>query len=224
MAQLTFLDSLNAPGGGPVGLTWNGRFLWNTDFTTGRIYRIDPTTGEHDIELACPGNLSGLTWNGRDLWQSLHDGGTLRRINPETNDFDQTIMVHDHGWLSGVTWDGEKLWAVSQQHGKLFAIDPESGDVLRTLPAPVAAGDLAYKDDTLWLGYAHTMRFDPVYEQFEWESDEQHFFLAQIDPADGAILEKYPLDFVPMGLTWANDDLWLAHVASRTLHRAQLTP
>jgi DNA-binding beta-propeller fold protein YncE len=135
MHKIEIISRIPAPGSGPVGLTYDGRYLWNADYGGGKIYRIDPQTGESDIELVCPGNLSGLAWDGRDLWQSLYDGGTLRRINPETNDFDQTIMVWEHGWLSGVTWDGTQLWALSQQHGKLFAIDPESGDVIRTIPS-----------------------------------------------------------------------------------------
>ncbi|GAB4282564.1 MAG: hypothetical protein Kow0080_36540 [Candidatus Promineifilaceae bacterium] len=222
MSELVIIDTISAPGGNPVGLAWDGRFLWNTDYTTAKIYRIDPKSGKHDIELVCPGNLSGLTWNGRALWQSLHDGGTLRRINPETNDFDQTIMVHEHGWLSGVTWDGTQLWAVSQQHGKIFALNQDSGEVIRTIPCPVAGGDLAFHNGTLWLGHAYPMSFDPVLEQFNWESEEESFALLQIDPADGREIARFPLQFVPMGLTWAGDDLWLAHMAGRKLYRARI--
>lgn len=211
-----------APGQGPAGLAWDGRFLWNADYAAGKIYRLDPLTGETDIQLVCPGNLSGLTWDGRSLWQSLHDGGTLRRINPETNDFDQTIMVWEHGWLSGTAWDGEHLWAVSQQLGKLFLLDRDTGDVLRTLPAPIAGGDLDFYDGSLWLGFAYPMAFDSLYEEFTWESDEPHFALARLDPADGRELARYKLDFVPTGLAWTPDGLWLGSTARRRLYKVVL--
>ncbi|MCP5094455.1 MAG: hypothetical protein GY943_02755 [Chloroflexi bacterium] len=222
MANVNIISSFDSPGRGPVGLTWDGRFLWNTDYTSSKIYRIDPETGEHDIELVCPGNLSGLGWDGRSLWQSLHDGGTLRRINPETNDFDQTIMVWEHGWLSGVTWDGEKLWTVSQQNGKLYALDHESGDVIKTIPAPLAAGGLAYHNGSLWLGYAYPMVFNEAYNHFDWEGDEQHFALLQINPENGDKIAQYKLDFLPMGLTWVNDELWMTELSARKIHRVQL--
>jgi len=222
MTVVEILASYDAPGLGPVGLAWDGRFLWNSDYSSSKIYRIDPETGEHDIELVCPGNLSGLAWNGRSLWQSLHDGGTLRRINPETNDFDQTIMVWEHGWLSGVAWDGAKLWTISQRNGKIFALDVESGDVLHTIPAPIAAGDLAWHDGSLWLGYAYPMFFNETYNHFDWEGDEQHYALLQLDSTNGDELARYALDFVPMGLTWANGELWMSHTGARKLYRATI--
>ncbi len=223
MANVEIIHSFDAPGSGPVGLCYDGRFLWNADFSGGKIYRIDPETMENDVVLVCPGNLSGVTWDGRSLWQSLHDGGTLRRINPETNDFDQTIMVWEHGWLSGVAWDGAQLWTVSQQRGKLFKLDSESGDILETWDVPVAGGGLDYHDGSLWLGIAYPMHFDPVYHQFNWESDVQKYAILRLDPATGTEQARYDLDFVPMGLAWVGDDLWLSHVAARKLHKAQLT-
>lgn len=223
MATLTILETYDAPGQGPAGLAWDGRFLWNADYSGGKIYRIDPATVEADVVLVCPGNLSGLAWDGRSLWQSLYDGGTLRRINPETNDFDQTIMVWEHGWLAGVAWDGQHLWAASQQKGQIFAVDRDSGEVVRAIPAPIAGGGLAYHDDSLWLGIAYPMRFDERLEQFEWEGDEQRFAVLQLDPADGREIARYPVDFMPIGLAWASDDLWLSHAGRHKLYRARLT-
>jgi len=223
LATLTILDTYDAPGQGPVGLAWDGRFLWNADYSSGKIYRIDPVTAEADVVLVCPGNLSGLAWDGQSLWQSLHDGGTLRRINPETNDFDQTIMVWEHGWLAGVAWDGQHLWAASQQKGQIFAVDRDSGEVVRTIPAPVAGGGLAYHDGSLWLGIAYPMRFDEKLQHFEWEGDEQRFAVLQLDPADGREIARYSVDFMPIGLTWAGDELWLSHAGQRKLYRARLT-
>jgi len=222
MTNIKILNSYDSPGRGPAGLTFNGRFLWSTDYPSGKIYRIDPETGQQDKSLVCPGNLSGLTWDGRSLWQSLHDGGTLTRINPETNDFDQTIMVWEHGWLSGLAWDGEHLWAASQKNGKLFALDPENGDLIRTIPAPLAGGGLTWHDGSLWLGYAYPMVFNEQYNHFDWEGDEQHFAILQIDPADGREIAKFKLDFMPMGLAWANDTLWLTHAGERKLYRTQI--
>ncbi len=222
MGKVEIIESFAAPGRGPVGLCYDGRFLWNSDFSGGKIYRIDPATMENDVVLVCPGNLSGVTWDGRSLWQSLHDGGTLRRINPETNDFDQTIMVWEHGWLAGVAWDGKYLWATSQQRGKLFQLDRDSGDVLNTLPVPVAGGGLAFHDGSLWLGIAYPMSFDSLYEQFNWESDEQKYAILRLDPSTGAEQARYDLNFLPMGLAWVGNDLWLSHVAERKLHRTRL--
>jgi outer membrane protein assembly factor BamB len=223
MSQIEILQVYDAPGRGPAGLAWNGRFLFNADYTNGSIYQIDPTTGQSVGRLTCPGNLSGLTWNGSALWQSLHDGGALSRINPETNDFDQSIWVFEHGWLSGVAWDGAHLWAASQQKGKLFVLDQDSGDVVRTVPAPIAGGGLDYHDGSLWLGIPYPMRFNEQYHYFDWVGEAQHFAIVQLNPSDGEEIGRYELPFLPMGIAWVNNELWLSHAAERKLFRARLT-
>ena len=222
MGRFEIHQTYLAPGPGPVGLAWDGRLLWNADFVLGKIFRVNPDTGESTASLVCPGNLSGLAWNGRFLWQSLHDGGALSRINSHTNDFDQTIMVHDHGWLSGLAWDGKLLWAASQQHGKLFAIDQESGDVVREIPAPVAIGGLTFHEGMLWAGVPETMRFHAAEQRFEWVSTVPSYALVQIDPADGQILARYALDFLPMGLAWVGLDLWMSHTGGMRLVNGRL--
>lgn len=222
MASLEIVESYQAPASGPVGLAWDGRYLWSADYNSARIYCIDLATFTIVRSLINPGSLSGLAWDGRSLWQCLHNKGWLRRTNPETNDFDQTIVIDDHGWLAGVAWDGDCLWVVSQQKGVLFAVDPNDGRIVRTLPAPVAGGGLGYRDGSFWLGYAYPMRFDAAAESFEWIGEEQNYAMQQIDAANGRELARYRLDFLPMGLTWAGDDLWLAQTATGQLHRARL--
>ena len=221
MATLQIESIYDSPGTGPVGLAWNGRYLWNTDYAKGKIFRIDPETGEYDIELVCPGNLSGLTWDGRSLWQSLHDGGTLRRINPETNDFDQTIMVWEHGWLSGLAWDGANLWANSQQHGKIFCLDCESGETIRTIQSQSVGGGMTYKDGSLWLSIAHPMQFNETYNHFEWAGDQQ-FALLEIDADTGTEKQRIEMKFLAMGLAWTDTHLWLAHSGEAKLYKATI--
>jgi hypothetical protein len=223
MSTLSIIAAYDAPGNGPTGLAWDGRTLWNADYTAGRIFAIDPGSGELVRSLVCPGNLSGLAWDGRALWQSLHQEGMLRRVNPETNDFDQTIALTGHGWLSGVAWDGRYLWAVSQQEGELLAVERESGSVVRTIPAPVASGGLDYHDGYLWLSVAYPMYFDRLYQKFEWTGEERSFAVVQIDPRDGREVQRYATQHLYMGVAWAKDEVWLSHAGGRKLYRGRLT-
>lgn len=224
MSTLSIIAAYDAPGNGPAGLAWDGRTLWNADFTAGRIFAVDPGSGELVRSLRCPGNLSGLAWDGRSLWQSLHEEGMLRRVNPQSNDFDQTIPLTEHGWLSGVAWDGHHLWVVSQQRGELLAVERESGRIVRTLPAPVAGGGLDYHDGYLWLSVAYPMAFDETYQQFEWLDEAQSFALVQIDPRDGREVAWHNAQHLYMGVAWANDEVWLSHSGGRKLYRGRLTP
>jgi hypothetical protein len=161
-------ETFSSPGDGPAGLAWDGTSLWHADYRDGLIHRLDPATGTARGTLYCPGKLSGLAWDGRGLWQSLFDQEMIRCINPETNDFDETIILEGRGWLSGVAWDGRNLWVAAQQRGRLLSIDLATNEVRPPLPAPVAMGDIDYRDGYLWASVAAPMRYDPAMGQFEW--------------------------------------------------------
>ena len=220
MTQLEIVETRPAPGGGPAGLAWNGRVLWHADYAAGSLCALDPESGAVQDKFLCPGGLSGLAWDGQSLWQALIDEGWLRNINPQTHDFDRTIVVENHGRLSGVAWDGTQLWVVSQQNGQLLAIDRESGKVRRTLSIPVAAGGLSFKEGSFWLGVPEQMAYQGG--EFRWTGPEGRYAVLQLDAQTGRETARYPIDFLPLGLTWVGDDLWLSSAAQRKLLRARI--
>lgn len=83
----TQLGSLfpDEPAGGH-DLAWDGCYLWQTNTSTDRVYRIHPLTGTVLDSIPAPaGAGEGLTFDGTDLW--LSDTGTdrLYRIEPITS-------------------------------------------------------------------------------------------------------------------------------------------
>ncbi len=221
MSKLQIVQALPAPGGGPAGLTYDGRHLWSADYATGTLYALDPASGEVTDHIICPGVLSGVGWDGQALWQALMDEGWLRKVNPHTHDYDRTIVIEDHGRLAGVAWDGELLWVVSQQRGALLGVDRKQDRVMRQLEIPVAAGGVTFREGTLWLSYPDRMTYSAG--QFHWTGDEQRFALAHLDPQSGRELTRYEMDFLALGLAWVGDDLWLSSAAQRQLYRAVIT-
>ena len=220
---LDIVESIAAPGKCPSGLAWDGQVLWNADYCDGQIYGLTPDGKVVVRSLYSPGTLSGLAWDGAILWQSLFNQEMIRGINPVTNDFDETIILSDQGWLSGVAWDGRYLWAVAQQRGQLLTVDRATHKIVSTLQAPVAMGDVDYKDGALWASIAEPMRFDPVLERYEWMSDTLNYAVILIDPLDGRELSRFPTDRLYSGLCWIDDLLWLSHSASGQLSKARLS-
>lgn len=209
---------LAAPGPGPAGLAWDGKTIWNADFQDGHLYRLTPESGEVTESILCPGVSGGLTWDGRYLWQTVLDEGWLRAIDPANHDFDRTLVLADAERPTGLTWDGRYLWVVSQQRGLLLAIDPETEAVARTIQAPVAAGGLAYRNGTLWLAAPEQMGFNPATQTFEWTSAERSFWLLQLEPDGGRELARFRLGFLPLGLAWAGDELWMSNAGEGALY------
>lgn len=227
MATVELVGEVEAPGPAPAGLAWDGQRLWNADFGAGRIYCLEPATGQVVDSLLCPGVVSGLAWDGTALWVGLMDEGWLRCINPGTHDFDRTVAVEDAGRLAGAAWDGHLLWTVSQRHGRLLAVDVASGEVKRTLEVPVAGGGLAYGAGSLWLGAPDAMRFNEETFDFEWVREEgskpvERFVLLQIDVESGQTVGRVALEFLPLGVAWVGGELWLARTRPPGLVRARM--
>lgn len=220
--RLVVAEAFPAPGEGPAGLAWDGETLWHADYRAGQLYGLGPQDGSVRRTLYCPGNLSGLAWDGRSLWQSLFDQEMIRCINPETNDFDETIILSGQGWLSGVAWDGRKLWVVAQQHGRLLSIDLTTNETHPPVTAPVAMGDIDYRDEYLWASVAGPMAFDADMGRFNWLSDTPEYAIVQIDPRDGRIQARYSVDSLYSGLCWVGESLYLAHAGSHQILTARL--
>ena len=207
-----------APGRGPAGLAWDGEAIWNADFRDGHLYRLAPADGAVRERLLCPGVASGLAWDGHHLWQAVLDEGWLRAIDPADHDFDRTVVITNAGRPAGVAWDGRLLWVVSQERGKLLALDPETEEIVRAVEIPVGAGGLAYRPGELWLAAPEQMQFDARTRQFAWTSTEHSFFLIRLEPERGREIARYALDFLPLGLAWVGETLWLSNGAEGALY------
>lgn len=223
MAQVEIIRILDSPGRAPAGMAWDGQYLWLNDYESGMLYQLNQETGKEARSLLCAGIISGLTYDGHSLWQTRLDENWIQRLNPTKLDIDETVNIDGYGRLSDLTWDGQHLWVISQSEGRLLAVNPENAQVVSTFQVPAATTAVAYKNGGLWISYAHQMEYHPDTDSFEWIGEERHFYLAQINPINEMGMTRYALDFIPMGIEWVGQRLWVAHPATATLHEGQLT-
>jgi hypothetical protein len=68
----------------PVGLAWDGNYLWVLTTPKEAIIQIDPDTGEilRTIPAPCDGPR-GLTWDGEALWVNDAKTDRLYRVSPK---------------------------------------------------------------------------------------------------------------------------------------------
>jgi len=105
----TSYEWFQSPGISPHGMTWDGEYLWNVDFTSHKIYRM---TRDIQVlqELFSPAAFpSGLAFDGEYLWHGDAAGEIYQLdINGELiNNFAVDDNVPD-----GLTFDGTHLWMV----------------------------------------------------------------------------------------------------------------
>lgn len=220
--------SVMSPASTAAGVDWDGAFLWLNDYQAGELLRLEPGSMSVVDRLVCPGVISGLAWDGKRLWQSRLDENWLQCINPTRHDFDNTIPLTGYGRLVDLAWDGQQLWVSGveldeqQPAGALLALNPDDGQISARLPLTLANGGLAYHEGFLWLGYAGPMVYVPAEDSFAWSGTERQFGLRQIEPGSGRELAFVSLPFLPLGICWAGDDLWLVDARHNQLLRGRL--
>lgn len=83
----TIIHSIPAPGPEPRGLAWDGSFLWCAEYSSGKIFKLDPSTGARVDSFAFDliSDFGGITWgSGNQIW--VANGGAIHEIDPLSGD------------------------------------------------------------------------------------------------------------------------------------------
>jgi len=151
------LSSFDAPGQsslgpGPMGLAFDGTYLWSVDFLDDKIYKLSKSGAVIGSIPAPSGISSGLVWDGTNLWVSEWFSYEIYKLNPENGQILMSFNAPDfeEEYPYGLAWDGAHLWA-SNSNG-IYMLDPATGAVLES------CNDSAFK-----YGKAYGMTWDGRY-------------------------------------------------------------
>jgi PKD repeat protein len=223
--------TIAAPGGDPMGLTYDGSSLWVSDSTAKRIYKIRLSDGQVLASFDAPGGSvaimgakadaknivpgptagtpAGVAWNGGALWVACTSDGRIYQVNPNvpTTDPGHILAVLDSASFTpfGLAFGGGALWVSDIGAGLIFKVDPLTGSVLGSIPAPgLAPMSLAPKDIV------------PVAPTgLAWANGSLWVSLGamlyRVDPVTGAVLASTAAPGpTPAGLAFDGVYLWVA--------------
>jgi len=206
------LDSVNAPGNYPSGLTWDGDHLWVCDFQDDKIYRLDET-GKVVHSIESPAYWpSGLAFDGKYLWNSDVKGliprgdeyheGRIFKIDPADGTILNTLAAPTPSPM-GLAWDGHYLWCVDNLYHKLIQFDPEDGTTIKEYPSPA--------------GKPQGITFDGKYL---WISDRGTDEIYMVNPENGnvIIIAQAPGEYA-RGLTYDGNSLWNVDFETRKIYK-----
>ena len=126
--------------------------LWITYAATGRVYRVDPTTGRTVASIKVGPYPQALTFAAGNVWVADREDGAVREVDPQTNRVvgapinvsrepaSQGRALGDMLWL-GTTANGH-IWLYDPNHDRIAHIDPRSRELSFEQPSG-ANGDLA---------------------------------------------------------------------------------
>jgi len=188
------IKSFAAPGTGPLGLAWDGEYLWNADWETGMIYKLSLSTGSVVQSFSSPGGRPfGLTYDGTYLWVTSRDSDMIYQLDPATGSVIRSIpSPGTDPEPQGLTWDGEYLWVAEYYSNKIYKLDPSDGSIIQSFD---------------WIGtYPAGLAWDGTYL---WHCDLDFDTIYKLNPTDGSVITSFssPGDW-PAGLNWDGQYIW----------------
>lgn len=141
---------LPSPDPEPTGLAWDGTGLWVSGRKTGRLYQVDPQSGDVLTSMAAPGSdPAGLACDGRTLWHIDAKTRTLYAI--EAGKVTKQFTLD---WpCAGVVVTPVGLIVSDSEKPVLRVVSTDTGQVTETLTAPdVGIAGLAYDGAYVWCG------------------------------------------------------------------------
>jgi len=193
-----------SPGPYPEGLAWDGTNLWNADFATSTIYKLDPIDGTVVDSFPSPQvQPNGLTYDGSALWLAVDSGdNTIYKINPSTGDVIGTFDSPSE-YPQGLAWDGRYLLHSDIFAMSIYTLDPDTGSIISSIYAPDAQPyGLAWDGTHVW--------------NVDFGTDR----IFKLDPLTGMVLEILPAPGKePRGLTWDGSYLWCTDNATGSIYQ-----
>ena len=83
----TIISSFPSPGPEPRGLAWDGAYLWCAEYSSGEIFKLNPSTGAKVDSFSFPLyiDFGGITWGSDDqMW--VANGIYVFGIDPASGD------------------------------------------------------------------------------------------------------------------------------------------
>ncbi len=128
-------------GGQPIGLGWDGEWLWLGDSAAPeKIWQID-TLGVSQGQIPAPGaSPYGLAWAAGFIWVSNNNmagGALIYKLDPQTGEVLDSFPCPDGGGSpNGITHDGENLWIAVNSTDTIYQVDDGITGSSAVPPAP----------------------------------------------------------------------------------------
>ena len=161
LGSLGWYTNNYATGVGPMGVVFDGTYLWTSNYSGNSVTRISPTTGAGTTFALPSGAVQpvGIAFDGTYIWTANSLTNNVTRITPSTGA--GTNYALPSGAISprGVVFDGTNIWTSNSGTSAVSKVNASTGAVVGTyaLPAYSNPVSVAYDGAYIWteIGRAH---------------------------------------------------------------------
>ena len=216
-------------GGVPTGMALGRGSGWVTEFSAGRVQRIDRRTHAVRQTLTVGGGPSGIAFGDGAIWVTSSLDATVSRIDPAANTVVERVPVGSGP--SGVTFGLGAVWVANTGDHTISRIDPRTDRVTAVFPAGGGAAAVAVADGAVWTAnpiQGTVSRIDPNTQTTisihvgngpeaiaagagaVWVANGRDGTVSRIDPRTNAVTATTSVGESPIGLGIAGDAVWVA--------------
>ncbi len=188
-----------APCPGPIGIAYDGTYLWIGSGETNCIYAIDPRRGSVIEHWAAPGTPYGITVVGTELrvvvGDEPDDNRSIARVIPGHGFKTETIPCPEHTGVF-LAYDGDALFVNQRFNKKIFELD-DAGNVIRELSVEREVTGMTIVDGCFYLMTTESKEVDD-------------YRLTRLDARgpQPVATEIAKVDFVARGLAFDGTNFW----------------
>ncbi len=136
----TIVGSPIPVGNDPAGVVFDGTNIYVSNFSSGTLTVIDPTTETSTGGIVLPGSPRpwGMVFDGRYLYVADDANDRVSVVDPVAGSELTTITVGTNPL--DVTYDGTFVYATNSVDDSVSVIDPSTRSVVGTVDLPTATG------------------------------------------------------------------------------------
>jgi YVTN family beta-propeller protein len=166
--------------------------MWVTNFGSGTVQRIDPTTNRVTGSVEVGASPCGIVVGAGALWINGFGTDSVERVDPVT--LTRTAHIPVGRAPFDVLFADGSVWTTNNGDLNVMRIDPETNRVISTIPLGEAVAGLGFAAGSVWVG---TNAGDKVF---------------RIDPASESVTTISTGKSAPAWLSTRDDEVWVGSV------------
>ncbi len=186
-------------GGGPVGITSNGTYVWVTDSHGSGPTQIDAATGAV-LQNPPSGATGDPASDATSLWSEFpasFSGPGIMQRNVSTGALVRTIPL-SASWF-GIAADGAHLWVANGNARTVTELSASTGNVIRTIPVKDAPYGITADGSNVWTANSNSGT------------------VTKIDGSTGTVIGTVRVGRDPTSISSAGGHVWVVNSADRTV-------
>ena len=188
-------------GDGPVGVAFDGTYIWVANTVSGSVSKIDPVTGTViGTPIGVGAGPFGVAFDGTNIWVTNYGSGSVSKIDRVTG----TVIGFPIGVGTsprGVAFDGTNIWVANTGSGSVSKINPANNAVTTPITGLISPEGVAFDGTNIWV------------------TNTGSTGVSKINPVTGTVTATVNVGQFSRGVAFDGTNIWVTNPVSDTVFK-----